>query len=103
MANTQTSSDLHALFQPVGGLFNGYTRFRAATDEPPLFTRVERLGSIGQIWGHVGHKRRFHHGRESIEGAGVGLDESEATIRARAEALERYCACVFADYQCVRA
>ena len=52
---------------------------------------------------NVGKKRRGPHVRESVEGAGVGLSEPAATVRAKAEALERYCACVLTDDQFIRA
>jgi ribosomal protein S12 methylthiotransferase accessory factor len=97
------SGTLESLLQPVGGLFHGYARFRAMSDEPSLVTKVERLGNVGQVWAHVGRTHRGLSVRESVEGAGVGLDEVEASIRARAEALERYCACVFTDNQFIRA
>jgi ribosomal protein S12 methylthiotransferase accessory factor len=96
-------ASLNTLSQPLAGLLGGFTRFRAASDEPPLFTRIERLGDVGQVWTNVGRRKRAPHVRESVEGAGVGLSDADAAVRAKAEALERYCACVFGPEQFVRA
>jgi ribosomal protein S12 methylthiotransferase accessory factor len=99
------TSTLDSLFQPAGGLFNGYTRLRAASDEPALHIRIERMGDVGQVWSNVGRAWRAANvrGRESVEGAGVGLTDAEATVRSRGEALERYSACVFTPDQFIRA
>jgi ribosomal protein S12 methylthiotransferase accessory factor len=101
--DTISTAGLHNLFQPVGGLLHGHSRFQAAAGEPPLFIRIERGGRIEQVCNRIPRKRHPAQGNESIEGAGVGLNDQEATIRARAEALERYCACVFSPDQFIRA
>jgi ribosomal protein S12 methylthiotransferase accessory factor len=76
---------------------------RAAADEPMLLTRVDKMGDVSQIWLHTSGRRVHGATRDSVQGAGAGLDEADVVIRSRGEGLERYCASIFDKNQFVLA
>jgi ribosomal protein S12 methylthiotransferase accessory factor len=94
---------LDQLCQPVGGLIQGHTRFGTPDDEPGLITRLERLGDISQARGQWGTARNGKRPANDIQGAGVGLNDKDAALRARGEALERYCTSLFSRDQFIEA
>jgi ribosomal protein S12 methylthiotransferase accessory factor len=97
------SANLDQLCQPLGGLIHGNARFGTPDDEPGLITRLERLGDISQARGESGIKRNGKRPPEDIQGAGVGLTDQDAALRARGEALERYCTSLFSKDQFIEA
>jgi ribosomal protein S12 methylthiotransferase accessory factor len=90
--------DLLDLIQPLGGLCALGTSYSGESDEPRLTTQTVRLGDVGQIFSNVKKKSQTNT-KASIHGTGVGLNTHDCQVPAIAEALERYCTCVFSPQQ----
>jgi ribosomal protein S12 methylthiotransferase accessory factor len=98
MKRSKESSDIHALVQPVGGLFSELINFRAAGDEPKFTTAVVRLQKLDEVCPNIPMKSSTYR---SVSGAGVGLNEDDCQLPALVEALERYCTCIYTQPQLV--
>jgi ribosomal protein S12 methylthiotransferase accessory factor len=85
---------IESLLQPQGGLVGAITRFRADSAEPGLTTCVAALGDLRQVNASVSA-----NGAGQVASSGTGLVERDARFVALAEALERYCTCVYSSAQ----
>jgi ribosomal protein S12 methylthiotransferase accessory factor len=94
MTQTNEGAGLHALLQPLGGLFSSAVSFRAQSAEPRLQTRFVQLGDLSQVGVPAIKTVRAQDHKASVSGAGTGLGEKEAKLLALAEGLERYCTCL---------
>lgn len=100
MGASAAVSKVNYLDQPVGGLFRRTYHPAVAADETKLTIRLETVGEAGQIFAHS-HLKNCKHPQFLIQGCGVGVTAEEATVRARGEAVERYCSSVFNKEQFV--
>lgn len=94
---------LRDLAGPIGGVFGAERSLRSRSDEPRAIVHVTNLGDVGQVWSHIPKNGSGKRHRSPIVGTGAGLNEDESILRSRAEALERYCSCVYQKEQFITA
>lgn len=70
--------------------------FRAEGDEPRVAVQTVLFGGLGHIWPNL-----KSISRDSLSGAGTGLDNEQALVPALGEGVERYCASVHTEQQCI--
>jgi ribosomal protein S12 methylthiotransferase accessory factor len=94
---------LHDLAGPLNGLFGAEHSLQSRIDEPQATTRITNLGDLGYVWPHIPKLALDPYHNAAVAGVGGGLEEEVRIVRSRAEALERYCACVYSEDQFIEA
>jgi ribosomal protein S12 methylthiotransferase accessory factor len=92
-------ADIHDLLQAHGGLFTTIVRARSGTGVPDFATRIVELGDLGRLGANGWTRPVAGNLARSVTGAGTGLCDEDATLLALAEALERYCTCIYRKEQ----
>ncbi len=96
---TNSISALFNLVQPRAGLFSREVQLIAAPGDPRFSISVSRLGDLRKILPGFAQTLRGDALRDSLDGAGSGLEAGESSVRAVAEGLERYATCFYHDRQ----
>ena len=96
---TASTQGLRDLVQARAGLFNQEIPVIGAPGDPRFSIAVARLGDLRKIL--PGYAQGLHGDavRDSLDGAGSGLEAEESSVRAVAEGLERYSSCVYDERQ----
>ena len=96
-------TELLDLAQACGGLFGQVSSIMPACDEPQYSIRVARSGDLSKVWSSRSLSDRTLIADAFLSGAGVGLSDTQATIPALAEGLERYCTTLYDPAQFITA
>jgi ribosomal protein S12 methylthiotransferase accessory factor len=94
-----TAERLLGLVQPQCGLFNSAVRLNSSPGDPRFSIAVARLNNLRPSSQGFGSASPHREEQNLLDGAGSGLEDSEANVRAIAEGLERYSTCVFDERQ----
>jgi ribosomal protein S12 methylthiotransferase accessory factor len=85
------------------GLISGLRNLQTNPGEPKFSIVQASLGDVSQALPNVAFDSRFAPGISSLDGAGGGLTDEDARLRAIGESLERYCTCVYDERQFILA
>lgn len=89
------SNPLLNLVQPIGGLFSRELQLTNAPGEPRFPIAIAQLGNVGSILPGFDETLNKSASRNTLDGAGGGLEAEDGRIRAVAEGLERYASCFY--------
>src|SRR6516165_917317 len=87
---TATNKRLLDLVQTRYGLFNRSVGLTPSPGDPLFSVTVARLGDLGSVLPGLANAPQESSARNSLDGAGSGLEPEDSNVRAVAEGLERY-------------
>src|SRR5215467_6427767 len=99
MGHRMTEANFDYLVQPIGGLIQGVRQIPNHPGEPRFPVMTASLGDITQVSEQSLASQSPSTRDGALDGAGSGLEEEEARVRAIAESLERYSTCVYSSDQ----
>lgn len=90
---------LFHVVQPSGGLISRTGSLPVYPGEPHVFVQMAQMGDLAQVVPTIPGTFRGSSTTGQLDGAGGGLEQEDARIRAVAEAVERYASCVYSPEQ----
>lgn len=98
MARESEHNTVRGLLQPLGGLFQECRLLQTECDLSQIPVAVVQSGDLAKLWPHLKNNRKSGSPLR-MSGTGTGARDEDCVVTALAEAIERYCACIYTDDQ----